>query len=32
VANAIYRAVGVRMDRLPMNPSAIMEAIWKLND
>ncbi|MCH7624702.1 MAG: xanthine dehydrogenase family protein molybdopterin-binding subunit [Chloroflexi bacterium] len=31
VANAVYRAVGVRMDRLPMNPGAIMEAIWKLN-
>ena len=29
LANAIYRAVGVRMDKLPMNPGAIMEAIWK---
>lgn len=29
IANAIYRAAGVRMDRLPMNPVAVMEAIWK---
>ena len=29
IANAIYHAVGVRMRRLPMNPPAIMEAIWK---
>ncbi len=28
LANAIYRAVGVRMQQLPMNPVAIMEAIW----
>ncbi|HEV2423888.1 MAG TPA: molybdopterin cofactor-binding domain-containing protein, partial [Terriglobia bacterium] len=28
LANAIYRAVGVRLNRLPMKPSAIMEAIW----
>ena len=28
LANAIYNAVGVRMDRLPMNPVAVMEAIW----
>ena len=28
VANAIYDAVGVRMNKLPMNPGAIMEAIW----
>ena len=27
LANAIYRAVGVRMDRLPMNPGAVLEAI-----
>ncbi|HZT31074.1 MAG TPA: xanthine dehydrogenase family protein molybdopterin-binding subunit [Bryobacteraceae bacterium] len=32
LANAIYRAAGVRMDRLPMNPPAIMEAIWKQRD
>lgn len=29
IANAIYNAVGIRMDRLPMNPGAIMEAIWE---
>lgn len=29
IANAIYRAVGVRMNRLPMNPPAVMEAIWQ---
>ena len=29
IANAIHRAVGVRMDTLPMNPGAVMEAIWK---
>jgi len=28
LANAIYRAVGVRMRRLPMSPPALMEAIW----
>jgi CO/xanthine dehydrogenase Mo-binding subunit len=28
LANAIYRAAGVRLRRLPMNPPAVMEAIW----
>jgi CO/xanthine dehydrogenase Mo-binding subunit len=28
LANAIYRAAGVRMERLPMSPGAIMEAVW----
>ncbi len=32
IANAIYRAAGVRMRRLPMNPPAIMEAIWNQRD
>jgi len=32
IANAIYRAAGVRMRRLPMNPPAIMEEIWKQRD
>ena len=32
LANAIYRAVGVRMHRLPMNPPAIMDAIWRQRD
>ena len=31
IANAVYRAVGVRMDKLPMNPSAVMESIWSQN-
>ncbi len=29
VANAIYHAIGVRMNRLPMKPSAVMEAVWQ---
>ena len=29
LANAIYKAVGVRLDRLPMNPGAIMDTIWE---
>ncbi len=28
IANAIYHAAGVRMLRLPMNPPAVMQAIW----
>ena len=32
IANAIYRAAGVRMRRLPMNPPAVMEAILKQRD
>jgi CO/xanthine dehydrogenase Mo-binding subunit len=28
LANAIYRATGVRLRRLPMKPSSIMEALW----
>ena len=28
VANAIYHAIGVRMNRLPMKPSSVMEAVW----
>jgi CO/xanthine dehydrogenase Mo-binding subunit len=32
LANAIYHAIGVRMNRLPMNPPAIMEAIWSQRD
>ena len=28
IANAIYRAARVRMDRLPMSPGAIMDAVW----
>ena len=29
LANAIHDAVGVRMNRLPMNPGAITRALWK---
>ena len=29
IANAIHNAIGVRMDKLPMNPAATMGAIWK---
>ncbi|MBM3728651.1 MAG: xanthine dehydrogenase family protein molybdopterin-binding subunit [Acidobacteria bacterium] len=29
LANAIHAAAGVRMRRLPMNPPAVMEAIWR---
>ena len=29
LANALYKALGIRMDLLPMKPSAIMEAAWK---
>jgi CO/xanthine dehydrogenase Mo-binding subunit len=27
VANAVYQATGVRMDRLPMSPGAVLEAL-----
>jgi CO/xanthine dehydrogenase Mo-binding subunit len=29
IANAIYRAVGVRLNVLPMSPSRILEALWR---
>jgi len=29
LANAIYQAVGIRMDRLPMSPGAILEALQR---
>ena len=29
IANAIHDAIGVRMDKLPMNPGVVMEAVWK---
>ena len=29
VANAIHSAVGVRMEKLPMSPGSILEALWK---
>jgi len=32
IANAIYGALGIRMNRLPMNPAAIMEEVWRQRD
>ncbi len=29
VANAIHDALGVRMERLPMNPGSVLEALWE---
>ncbi len=29
VANAIHSAIGVRMEKLPMTPGAILEALWE---
>ena len=29
LANAIYKAVGVRMDNLPMNPGSVVASIWE---
>lgn len=29
IANAITHAIGTRLTRLPMNPAAVMEAIWQ---
>ena len=29
IANAIYNAIGVRMNRLPMSPGAILKALWE---
>lgn len=29
LANAIYNAIGVRMERLPINPAAVMATVWK---
>ena len=29
IANAIYAAVGVRMNALPMSPPAVLEALWE---
>ena len=31
IANAIHDAVGVRMERLPMSPGAVLEALWQKN-
>jgi CO/xanthine dehydrogenase Mo-binding subunit len=29
VANAIHRAANIRLRRLPMNPNAIMDEVWR---
>ena len=29
IANAIYNAVGVRMEHLPMSPGNVLDALWK---
>ena len=31
IANAIHDAIGVRMEKLPMSPGAILEALWEKN-
>jgi hypothetical protein len=31
IANAIYHAIGVRLDRLPMSPGRVLEALWATN-
>ncbi len=31
IANAIHDAIGVRMDRLPMSPGAVLESLWEKN-
>jgi len=28
IANAVYDALGVRMNKLPMSPGTTLEAIW----
>jgi CO/xanthine dehydrogenase Mo-binding subunit len=29
LANAIYDAVGIRMDKLPMSPGNVLETLWE---
>ena len=29
IANALHRALGIRIDRLPMNPGAVVKALWE---
>ena len=31
ISNALYNAIGVRLNSLPMNPGVILEALWKKN-
>ncbi|MQF65213.1 xanthine dehydrogenase family protein molybdopterin-binding subunit [SAR202 cluster bacterium AC-409-J13_OGT_754m] len=32
IANAIHQAIGLRMNQLPMNPTAILEGLWNSQD
>lgn len=32
IANAVYNAVGVRLEVLPMSPANVLEALWKKQD
>ena len=32
IANAIYKAIGIRMTKLPMSPGNILEALWAKNN
>ncbi|MEE3012874.1 MAG: xanthine dehydrogenase family protein molybdopterin-binding subunit [Chloroflexota bacterium] len=29
IANAVYAAIGIRMERLPMSPANVLSALWK---
>jgi CO/xanthine dehydrogenase Mo-binding subunit len=29
ISNALYQALGVRINQLPMNPGTVLEAIWE---
>ena len=31
VSNAIYHAIGVRINSLPMSPGRVLEALWSKN-
>ena len=31
IANAIHKAVGIRMEKLPMNPVNVMQSLWSQN-
>lgn len=31
IANALYRAIGVRLNQLPMSPGKVLEALWSKN-
>jgi CO/xanthine dehydrogenase Mo-binding subunit len=29
VTNAVYHAIGIRLNRLPLSPGRILEALWE---